>query len=196
MPVSRRSDVSLTSCRSIPSSRIRPEVGALNRGTRSTSVLFPAPLAPTSARISPLRRLERDVGEHRLVAVRERHAFESHSLGHAGHLDASRGRRCASVVSSSTSNRRSALAIDDCAVAGTCESCLSGCSMRNTMTRNVIRSAAVQCAVHEHLLRTDPEHQHGDRGTRHLGEWLRQRAKRRDARHRFRITSAGVGEST
>ena len=55
MPVSARSDERRISRASVPSTSTRPRVGSMNRGMRSTSVLFPAPLAPTSATISPRR---------------------------------------------------------------------------------------------------------------------------------------------
>ena len=65
MPISARSEARRISRVSTPSSRTRPAVGSQKRGTRSTSVLFPAPLGPTSATICPfgaVRETSRSTG--------------------------------------------------------------------------------------------------------------------------------------
>ena len=53
-PSSARSDRRVRRVSGTPSIRIRPPVGSWNRGSRSASVVFPAPLGPTSATTWPL----------------------------------------------------------------------------------------------------------------------------------------------
>jgi hypothetical protein len=63
----------------------RPSVGSWKRGTRSASVLFPAPLGPTSATTSPGRISRSIAAQHRLARlVLEADALEADPVAERG----------------------------------------------------------------------------------------------------------------
>ena len=180
MPVSARSDASVISRVSTPSSRMRPlgrlvearneiDERALPRAARADE-RDDRPLAAPS-KLTSL--------QHRLRLVREARRARTRSSARARSRRAFRDRVCCSVGSSSTSNKRSAAASDCCAVVGACESCLSGGSSRITIVMKTISDARVHAALPlSTSLRADPEDEHRDRHADHLGQRLRERRRR------------------
>ena len=78
-PISARSERRPSRVSGTPSIRICPLVGSWNRGSRSASVVFPAPEGPTSATTLPLRQAEGDVAQDQIaVTIPERDPVEDH----------------------------------------------------------------------------------------------------------------------
>ena len=86
-PMLRRSEATVTSRMSTPSTRMRPDCGSNARWSRPSVVDLPDPVAPTNATVSPgCTSKDRSLDRGPLSVVRERDALEANGARDAPHV--------------------------------------------------------------------------------------------------------------